>query len=88
METQSVDTRPEAEEVLISLYRQAGVAKKFSQVRSLSQAALQLSRRAIARANKRLSEREIDILFVSYHYGEAIAARLDKYLDKIEDEDS
>lgn len=88
MRTQSIDTRFEAEAVLISLFRKASTAKKFSQIRSLSQTTLQLSRRAIARANKNLTERQIDILFVSNHYGKEIAANLESYLDRIECEDS
>lgn len=84
MRTQSIDTRLEVEEVLISLFRKASVAKKFSHIRSLSQTTLQLSRRAIARANRELSERQIDILFVSNHYGKEIAANLENYLNRIE----
>jgi hypothetical protein len=59
MRTQSTDTRLEAEGVLISLFLKASVAKKFAQIRSLSQTTLQLSRRAIAHANKELSERQL-----------------------------
>ena len=84
MRTQSRDTRLEAEEVLISLLRKASVARKFAQIRSLSQTTLQLSRRAIARTNKELSERQIDILFVSNHYGKEIATNLENYLNRIE----
>ena len=84
MRTQSMDTRLEAEEVLISLIRKASIAKKFAQVRSLSQTTLQLSRRAIARTNKESSERQIDILFVSNHYGKEIATNLENYLNRIE----
>lgn len=80
MKTQSTDTRLEAEDVLISLLKKASVAKKFSQVRSLSETTLKLSRRAIARANQNLSEEQIDILFVSHHYGNQIAQNLKKYL--------
>lgn len=43
---------------------------------------MQLSRRAIARANKNLSEEQIDLLFVEYHYGKDLASRLKKYLEK------
>jgi len=80
MKTQSKDTRIETEDVLISLLKKASVAKKFSQVRSLSEITLQLSRRAIARANRNLSEEQIDILFVSHHYGKEIAHNLEKYI--------
>ncbi|MFV1976453.1 MAG: hypothetical protein ACC651_11950 [Candidatus Scalindua sp.] len=88
MRTQSIDTRLEAEEVLISLIQKASVAKKFAQIRSLSQTTLQLSRRAIARSNRDLSEKQIDILFVSNHYGKEIATNLENYLNRIEYETS
>lgn len=88
MKTQSIDTRFEAEEVLISLFRKASTAKKFSQIRSLSQTIFQLSRRAIARANKDLTDRQIDILFVSIHYGKELAGNLENYLDRIEYENA
>jgi hypothetical protein len=82
MKTQSTDTHPNAEKVVISLMRKASPAKKFSQVRSLSQTMMQLSRRAIARANPNLDEQEIDLLFVSLHYGKDLADRLREYLGK------
>jgi len=88
MRTQSSDTHPKAEKVLISLLRNAGTARKFSQVRSLSQTTLQLSRRALARANKDLTERQIDVLFVSHHYGKELADKLDNYLDSVSHENT
>ena len=84
MKTQSIDTAPKAEKVLIDLYRQASPAKKFALVRSMSETMMQLSRRAIVRANEGLSEREIDILFVEYHYGKELALKLKEYLQKNE----
>lgn len=80
MITQSIDTRPETEDFLILLIRKASVAKKFSQIQSLSKTTLQLSRRAISRANKNLSEKQIDLLFVSNHYGKKLATNLENYL--------
>ncbi len=88
MKAQSIDTALKAEKFLISLYRNASTAKKFSQVRSLSKTITQLSRRAISRANKELTERQIDILFVAYHYGKELANSLEKYLDTIDHENS
>ena len=84
MKTQSADTRFETEEFLLSLLRNADTKKKFSQIRSLSQTTLQLSRRAIARANPKLSEKQINLLFVSYHYGTDIARRLENYLKRFD----
>ena len=88
MKTQSVDTRLEAEEKLLALNREASVSQKFAQVCSLSQTTFHLAKRALIRANKELSKRELDILFVSNHYGPEIAANLKKYLNKLEHESS
>jgi hypothetical protein len=82
MKTQSPDTHPKTEKVLISLIQKASPAQKIHQVRSLSQTVMLLSKRAIARANPDLSQRELDLLFVSYHYGEDLADRLRKYLEE------
>lgn len=76
------DTDPKAEEFQISLLRRASVAERFSRTRSLSRTVIQLSRRAIARVNPTLSERERDILFVEYHYGSELATRLREYLKR------
>ena len=84
MKTQSPDTSKLAEKALIRLIREASSATKFSQIRSLSQTAIQLSRRAIARVNSELSERQIDIRFVAYHYGEELASNLEKYFSRDE----
>ncbi|MCH8127953.1 hypothetical protein IIC38_18685 [candidate division KSB1 bacterium] len=86
MRTQSSDTHPEVERILIDLTRKVTVAEKFSQVRELSNMAMQLSRRAIARANPGLSENEVDLLFVKYHYGDDVANRLKNHLEKRQDE--
>lgn len=82
MRTQSIDTHPKVEKVLISLIRQTTPAKKLSQVRSLSQTMIQLSKRAIARANKNIDEQEVNLIFVAYHYGNDLSERLRKYLEK------
>ena len=54
MKTQSIDTNPETERVLISLIRKVSLSKKLSQTLSFSHTTIQLSKRAIARANKNL----------------------------------
>jgi len=82
MITQSFDTCLSAEEVQISLIRQASIAKRISRVRSLSQTTIQLSRRAISRANPGLSERELNLAFVAYHYGDDLAKRLREYMER------
>ena len=82
MKTLSPDTRPETEEVWVSLIRGSSVARRISSVRSLSESTMQLSRRAIMRANPGLDERELSIKFVSYHYGEKLAELLREYMDR------
>ncbi len=82
MITQSFDTSLNAEETQISLIRKASIAERISRVRSLSQTTMQLSRRAISRANPGLSEQEVTLIFVAYHYGDELANRLRAYMEK------
>ncbi|MFA4922741.1 MAG: hypothetical protein WC557_00935 [Ignavibacteriaceae bacterium] len=80
--TQSKDTNPEVEKILISLLRKISFAKKFDQMQSFSSTIIKLSKRAIARANPNLTKQEKDILFVKYHYSDELAADIQKYFDK------
>ena len=57
MMTQSADTHPGAEKALIELLRRKTTAEKLNQIRSLSRMTIQLSKRALARANPQLGER-------------------------------
>ena len=81
MKTQSIDTHPKTEMVLISLLRKTSFSKKLSQVLSLSQTTIQLSKRAIARANKNLDVDQINLLFIEYHYGKDLAEQVKKYIE-------
>jgi len=51
-------------------------------MRSLSETAIKLSRRAILRANPELDELGLNLLLIAYHYDIDLAERLKKYLDK------
>ena len=82
MMNQSSDTSREVEKVQIELNRAASVAGRISLVRSLSQTAMYLSRRAVRRANPSLTEREVDLIFVANHYGQNLAERLRVYLGR------
>lgn len=82
MKTQSFDTYLSTEELQLSLIRQASIAKRISIVRSLSQTTMYLSRRAISRSKPEISEQELDLLFVAYHYGDNLAIRLRKYIER------
>jgi len=80
--TQSTDTNPEVERVLISLLRKLNSTQKFEQVQSFSSSILKLSKRAISRANPDISEQEKNILFVKYHYGAELANKLRLFLNE------
>ena len=82
MITQSPDTALQAERVQIELIRESSVSRRISRVRSLSQTAIYLSRRAIQRTNPSLSKRELDLAFVANHYGEKLAERLRLYMGR------
>ena len=79
---QSPDTTPEAEKVQIELIRASSISRRISRVRSLSQTVMFLSLRAIQRANPSMNEREVNLVFVEYHYGKDIAQRLALYLER------
>ena len=64
-----------------SLIRKSSISNRISRLRSFSQTIIQLSRRAIMRANPGLSENELQCKFVAYHYGNVIADRLKKYIN-------
>ena len=74
------DTKPEVEDIQISLIRKSSIAKRISALRSLSQTVVLLSRRAIMRANPDLNERELKSKIIEYHYGRELADRLRRYL--------
>lgn len=77
--TQSPDTRPRAEAVQLELLRSKNAREKLSQVRSLSQLVIGLSRRAIQRVNPDKTPAELDSLFIRLHYGESLAQRVADY---------
>jgi hypothetical protein len=76
MTTQSIDTNPEVERVLISLIRKLSTEEKLNRTLQFSSSIINLSKRAIARANPDLSEDEKKLLFVEYHYGAELANKL------------
>lgn len=75
------DTTPEAEQVLLDLFRNATVADRIARVCSLTATVVGLSRRAIARAHPEFSPAEVDIAFVELHYGKELAGAVRQYLE-------
>jgi len=74
------DTSPEAEKVQIELLREATNAQRLALALSMTDLAIRLARRAIARANPGLTRRELDLKFVEIHYGNDLAERVREYL--------
>jgi len=68
--------------MLISLLRKKSTAQKFALIRSLSQATIQLSKRAITRANKGLTEDQVNVIFIHIHYGKELADQYKNLLDE------
>ena len=75
------DTNPEIEKIQISLIRKTSIAKRISLLRSISQTAIMLSRRAIMRANPELSEQALKYKIVEHHYGSDLSERFRRYSD-------
>lgn len=82
MITQSSDTNIRTEKVLISLLREKNTANKFSQICSLTQTTIQLSKRAILRSQKKIDKRQLNLIFIDLHYGRELADKVKIYLDK------
>jgi hypothetical protein len=76
------DTDSKAAKVQVELLRNATVAKRIHLARSLTRTAILLSRRAIGRANPDLSDRDVSLLFVEFHYGKRLAQELRNYLQR------
>ena len=81
MKTLSQDTSPEIELKLIEMLRQQTPTQRLSKTLYLTTVTLNLSRRAITRANPGKSKRELDLLFVEYHYGKDLAERVKKHIE-------
>jgi len=76
MVTQPTDTNPEVEKVLISLLRKLSTEERLNRTLLFSSSIINLSKRAIYRANPNMSEVERNLLFVEYHYGVELANKL------------
>jgi hypothetical protein len=78
----SIDTAPDADRVQIELLRGASVARRLRLALSLSATVMGLARRALARAQPRVSARELDVRFVELHHGADLAAGLRADLER------
>ena len=84
MRTQSIDTHPEAERVMIELIREAPVSKRFRLVQSLTQSALWSSLQAWRERYREASEQEAAVQVVSTRYGAGLARYVQEALERRE----
>lgn len=84
MRTQSIDTHPETERVMIELIRQASTSKRFRLVQSLTQSALWSSIHVWWKSHPQTSEQEAAVHIVSCTYGAVLAQRVQQALERRE----
>lgn len=80
MRTQSSDTDPITERILIELIKKKNLKEKLRNTLSFSSHTIRLSKRAIKRANPGKSKLELDMLFLELHYGKPLADKVHTYL--------
>ena len=81
MRTQSVDTGPETERIIVEMIRKAHVSKRFRLVQSLTQSTVWSSIQAWQRSHQTSSEREAAIRYVLCSFGIALAQCVQAELD-------
>ncbi|MBS1518645.1 MAG: hypothetical protein JSS91_11215 [Bacteroidetes bacterium] len=79
MKTQSKDTSPEFEKVLIEKLRKKSTTENLRTALSLSSLTIQLSKRVMLRANPGKSKRALNLIFAEVHYGKMFAEKIEEY---------
>ncbi|MFZ0455591.1 MAG: hypothetical protein WAM24_17730 [Ignavibacteriaceae bacterium] len=87
MQKEITDTNPKIEEILISLIRRKTITQRLIQFQDLTSLTLGLSKRALTRRYPGKTQRELDLLFVKYNYGEDLYKRVNQYLLKLSNEE-
>lgn len=82
MRTQSIDTNPKIEEILILNLRKKTISKRLSLLLSLSSLTMRLAKRALLRTNPKMTKQELDLLFVKVHYDKELYDRVNQYYQK------
>ncbi len=80
------DTNPKIEKILIDLIREKTVTERLTQFTALTSLTLGLSKRALSRRYPGKNQRELDLLFVEYHYGKDLSEKVKQYLLKLSNE--
>jgi hypothetical protein len=81
MRTQSVDTHPDAERIMIELIRSSPVSKRFRVVQSLTQSVFWANMHARQERHREASEQEAAVQALSYSYGPILAQRVQAALE-------
>ncbi|HJT56877.1 MAG TPA: hypothetical protein VJ761_10300 [Ktedonobacteraceae bacterium] len=84
MTTQSLDTHPAAERIMVNMIRKASMSKRFRLVQSLTQSALWSSLHAWQERHQQADEREAAIRYISYSCGPALARSVQAALGRRE----
>lgn len=74
------DTQPEAEAVLVELWRRKTPAERFARVCELTEMTRRNAKQAIQRAMPDASPEEIGLRFIELHYGTDLVECVREYL--------
>jgi len=80
MRTQSMDTSPEEEQVLIELIRHASPVRRFAMMEAWSQFLIEANKQGIRDTHPEASEEEVGLIFVANNYGQELADKVRAYL--------
>lgn len=75
------DTNKLVDEEYTKLLQECPISKKINQIFEMSAWTLNLSKRAIARANPGWSKEEVDLYFVKLFYGDSLHKNLSNYIN-------
>jgi hypothetical protein len=76
MRTQSIDTRPEAELVLIGMIRKAPVTRRFELLQSWSYSMIEAGRQYVQQLHPEADEEEVRLLYLERQFGKDVSNRL------------
>jgi hypothetical protein len=76
MKTQSIDTSPDAERMLIEMIRRAPLPKRFAFVQSWTVSMMEAGRQYVQQLHPQASDEEVQLLFVERQYGKDLTDEL------------
>jgi hypothetical protein len=85
MRTQSVDTQPEAERIMIELIRRSPMSKRFRLVQTLTQSTFWSNMYAWQERHREISEQEATVHVFSCSYGPDLSRRVQAAVERRED---